>query len=248
VEALLDHGIVLQDLPGALGAQTAAPVAAITFDDGYANNARALPILERLSVPATFFISTGHVATQRAFWWDVLFREARRKGTPTRLVLEQIRDLKRLPTSEIESQLRARYGAGSLETLGDTDRPFTQDELVRFAQSPLVTLGNHTRDHAILVNYDRHGAGGQIRAAQQDLIGWTGRAPVAIAYPNGDFGHDTIVEAQAAGLRIGVTVRAGLNVVDRQEPMTLRRITPLATPAAGLQAAAFARAARGSPL
>src|SRR5207253_2801811 len=87
---------------------------------------------------------------------------------------------------EIESRVTARYGTRALEPLGDTDRPFTPDELVRFAQSPLVTLGNHTRNHAILVNYDRGGAGAQIRAGQQDLIGWTGRAPVAIASARAD--------------------------------------------------------------
>ena len=248
VEALLDHGIVIQDLPTALGRNTRAPVAAITFDDGYADNARALPTLECLNVPATFFIATGQVETQKAFWWDVLFRQAARAGVPAEVVLEKIREMKRLPSEEVESRLTARYGARALEPVDDTDRPFTRDELVRFAQSPLVTLGNHTRNHAILVNYDQGGAGAQIRAAQQDLTDWTGRAPVAIAYPNGDFDHDTIAEARAAGLRIGVTVRSGLNTPDRLEPMALRRITVLGTPAAGRQAAAFARAARGGPL
>jgi peptidoglycan/xylan/chitin deacetylase (PgdA/CDA1 family) len=98
------------------------------------------------------------------------------------------------------------------------------------------------------VNYDRGGAGAQIRAAQEDLIGWTGRAPVAIAYPNGEFDDGTIAEARAAGLQIGLTVRTGLNTSDRLEPMTLSRITVWGTPAAGQQAAAFARAARGNPL
>ena len=248
VEALLDHGIVIQDLPTALKTRTAAPVAAITFDDGYADNARALPALERLNVPATFFISTGHVRMQKAFWWDALFREASRAGIPPRVVLEEIREMKRLPVEEIESRVTARYGAHALEPLDDTDRPFTPDELVRFAQSPLVTLGNHTRNHAILVNYDRAGAGAQIRAAQQDLIGWTGRVPVAIAYPNGEFDDGTIAEARAAGLQIGLTVRPGLNTLDRLEPMTLSRVTVGGAPAAGQQAAAFARAARGNPL
>ena len=45
----------------------------ITFDDGYEDNfIEALPILEDLKVPATFFISTGLIDSDRIFWWDEL--------------------------------------------------------------------------------------------------------------------------------------------------------------------------------
>jgi peptidoglycan/xylan/chitin deacetylase (PgdA/CDA1 family) len=44
---------------------------AITFDDGYRDNyENAAPVLERLSLPATFFIVTGWMDTQIVPWWD----------------------------------------------------------------------------------------------------------------------------------------------------------------------------------
>jgi peptidoglycan/xylan/chitin deacetylase (PgdA/CDA1 family) len=44
---------------------------ALTFDDGYADNLwNAKPLLEKYAVPATVFVSVGHVLSQRAFWWD----------------------------------------------------------------------------------------------------------------------------------------------------------------------------------
>jgi hypothetical protein len=48
---------------------------AVTFDDGYADNfLNALPILEEVGIPATFFVSTGNLDTEYEYWWDELER------------------------------------------------------------------------------------------------------------------------------------------------------------------------------
>jgi peptidoglycan/xylan/chitin deacetylase (PgdA/CDA1 family) len=50
-------------------------VAAITFDDGYADVlTEARPVLERYQCPATVFLVTGAIGSNRAFWWDELSR------------------------------------------------------------------------------------------------------------------------------------------------------------------------------
>jgi peptidoglycan/xylan/chitin deacetylase (PgdA/CDA1 family) len=44
---------------------------AITFDDGYLDNAElALPVLHRWSLPATFYVTTGFIETQTQTDWD----------------------------------------------------------------------------------------------------------------------------------------------------------------------------------
>jgi peptidoglycan/xylan/chitin deacetylase (PgdA/CDA1 family) len=44
---------------------------AITFDDGYRDNFEtAAPVLEKLSLPATFFIVTKSIGTDLLPWWD----------------------------------------------------------------------------------------------------------------------------------------------------------------------------------
>lgn len=46
---------------------------AITFDDGFRDNYHtAMPLLERHHLPATFFIATKLINTDKMFWWDMI--------------------------------------------------------------------------------------------------------------------------------------------------------------------------------
>ncbi len=48
-------------------------VAVLTFDDGYLNNfTQALPVLQELGIPGTFYIATGVVESREPFWFDRL--------------------------------------------------------------------------------------------------------------------------------------------------------------------------------
>ncbi len=47
----------------------------ITFDDGYADNLwNAKPLLEKHGIPATVFVTSGSIGSDREFWWDDLER------------------------------------------------------------------------------------------------------------------------------------------------------------------------------
>lgn len=69
----LRHVMSCNDLVAALETgEVPRFAAAVTFDDGYADNALvAKPILEELAVPATFFL-TSEAIGQGPFWWDEL--------------------------------------------------------------------------------------------------------------------------------------------------------------------------------
>ena len=64
----------MDELVGGLESGDLPPAAtAVTFDDGYADNAgTAKPILEELGVPATMFLTSGLIGSARGFWWDEL--------------------------------------------------------------------------------------------------------------------------------------------------------------------------------
>jgi peptidoglycan/xylan/chitin deacetylase (PgdA/CDA1 family) len=198
----------------------------ITFDDGYFNNTRALDVLAQYQAPALFFISSNHVLQAKGFWWDALARELRGRGAGERLVRREIRRMKLWSHERIEAWLRAQYGPRALVPRSDLDRPFSADELRDFSRNRWVHLGNHTRDHAILPNCRVEEMKQQIEGCQHDLVGITGREPIAIAYPNGGYSRAAVACAQAAGLRVGFTVRPFGNALPLQagkRAMTLGR-------------------------
>ncbi len=89
---------------------------AITFDDGYEDNATAaLPLLRRHGLTAAFFLTAGWVGTDRAMWWDLLHEtvlHATRQGADG---IERLRELdvsRRLPGDAADLR---RLGSADLE-------------------------------------------------------------------------------------------------------------------------------------
>ncbi len=203
--------------------------AILTFDDGYYNNHLALSILEEFNVPALFFISTNHIQQQKCFWWDVLYRERLAEDVSRREVYREGVAMKSRRTEDIEAELIARYGPNALTPRGDIDRPFTSDELAEFARHPLVHLGNHTANHAILTNYTGNEIRQQVEQCQAFLLTLTGEAPVAIAYPNGNEDDRVIKICRNVGLKLGFTVvpqKNHLPLGTHGDPMRLNRFVP----------------------
>ncbi len=201
----------------------------VTFDDGYYNNVRALPVLTEFHAPAVLFVSTAYVKEGKAFWWDVAERETLKRGIPQEQVHELFAGLKRLRTAEAETHLRNQFGADSLKPVSDLDRPFTPAELRDFAKHPLISLGNHTSDHAILTNYSAAEVLAQIQGAQDDILAMTGESADIVAYPNGDESPAIVEAAKSVGIQFGLGVNPGRNRLPlrpgSRDAMTLKRFT-----------------------
>ena len=176
----------------------------LTFDDGFANNLQLIDLLAREEAHATVFPSIGHVRQGSAFWWNVVYRERRRRGRGA--VAAEYGKLRQMTVSEVNLYLLAEFGSRALEPTGDIDRPLTPAELNELASSPWIEIGNHTIDHAVLPSCGAEEAERQVDGAQRWLQETLGEAPFIISYPNGDATAETAKTAERLGLRLGVTV------------------------------------------
>jgi peptidoglycan/xylan/chitin deacetylase (PgdA/CDA1 family) len=202
--------------------------AAVTFDDGYRDNLEeAAPALASAGVPATLFVSTGHVAEGRGFWWDelehilrtpsdevapALTLELRGQRRAFRVGSEHERRMARghlhawlqpMAPEDIASALevlRAWAGyAGECRT-PEPARAMTPEELRAFVGFPGLTAGAHGRSHRSLRHADRASQEAEIAGSRDDLAAWLGHEPTSFSYPFGVPGAD-LDEAVVARVR-----------------------------------------------
>ncbi len=188
------------------------PAVAITFDDGYADNMRALEIIEEVGVPATFFISTGYIGSRNEFWWDELERLVLGESSyPSCFHLEDpkygktwstssyrkrrsmFRDL-HLSAKKINEERRRdwlkqiREWAGLDEMLNEANRQLTSDELTAMAKSQWVTIGAHTVSHPPLAFLTEEEQRSEIVSSKLQLEKIVGKDITVFSYPFGGRG------------------------------------------------------------
>jgi len=203
--------------------------AAITFDDGYANNVDvALPILQRHGVTASIFIAVD--AVRRGIMWNDLVIEALRRApeeidlTPSglgrvkltsdldraRLVGSLLDRLKYVPLDERFDRARALYEHVARAA---APRLMLTDEGVRRAARAGMDIGAHTVNHPILAKLDADTARQEIEVSRHLVTEMTGIVPKSFAYPNGrpgrDYGPEHVAMVRACGFEVAVSTAYG---------------------------------------
>ena len=198
-----------------VAAEREAGTVAVTFDDGYRDNATAAaPALAARGLPWTLFACTGHVENGCAFWWDEVtcaLETARPEAAAElRLALPGGPRAWRVGTSETRRRARIALSA-ALQDLDPDGIALAVDSLRQWARSssetdalarPMsigdlrelagagVAIGAHTRRHRSLASATAEDQRAEIARSRADLESWLGRPPTSFAYPFGVPGAD----------------------------------------------------------
>lgn len=226
---------------GELGAKLEAhepfsvPVAAVTFDDGYADvYEHALPLLRKKGIPAAVFVVTDVVESGGLQLYDKLhvllcrvFSRSRSAHADVRHLLADLdvplpdsvvrQGLPANPYSALRVLLEAlpRTGlvrvASALESLTSIDEG-AFPELRPLSWSMLlemhrggITIGSHTRSHAVLSREDPAQLHEEAAGSRRHLERRLGLAVEHFAYPDGGFDDVAVAAVARAGYRFAYT-------------------------------------------
>lgn len=173
----------------------------ITFDDGYFNNKLAIEVIEKFKIPATFFITTRNMIENKSFWWDIVYKYRTKQGCSLDSIRKEQIHLKDFKYTFINNYIEHNFGIESFEPWSDIDRPFSESEVKSIAINPYVTIGNHTHNHSILVNYSNEEINEEVNNSNRILFDLTGKLPSTFAFPNGNYNKQVIETIESAGFR-----------------------------------------------
>jgi len=220
--------------------------AAITFDDGYADNLiNATPILQKHQLHATYFIATTFL--DGGIMWNDKIIESIRRTTATALDAQFLGlgylDLstiehKRQALTQLISAIKHRLSleraevveqiATSCAALLPNDLMLTSTQL-RELRNTGMGIGAHTVNHPILARIDSDSALKEIANSRDFLQYLLGERISLFAYPNGRSERDYTIDhanlVRDLGFDAAVTTNPGV-ARKTTDPFQLPRFTP----------------------
>ena len=219
----------------------------ITFDDGYKDNfLYAYTILKKYNIPATVFLATGFIGTDKLLWWDkigyVLENTSVKEfelDTIGHYKLNSLAD-RIIATNRITEQIKS---------IPDENKHHTEKELLKTLEVEIppglgnnlllnweevaemstggISFGAHTVNHPILTNLPIEQAKSEIMISKKDLEARLDRPVTTFSYPNGDRNAELVEFVSNSGFTCAVSTKPGRLINTKDNPYELNRMCSL---------------------
>lgn len=194
----------------------------ITFDDGWSDNADyALPVLQRLGVPAVLFVVADAVGRRQPFYQEALVAAWRRGSVKVAdlpgggeeslpALRKAIARFERLPDAQREAWL-----AQWAPALDDGMRHMVDIADLQRLKAAGLAIGLHGKTHVrISEAADQDAELGGARRALADLLGEPVQTLVSMSFPHGAYDLPTAQRARATGYELAFTSEPVANLID----------------------------------
>ena len=192
---------------------------AITFDDGYLNNLElALPVLEDLQIPATFFVTAINSTTYPMLWADYLdlvnmhYRHPvsiqgeifeYHKGEYVNAQKTSLKNICKRKDWTFKSSIYTAFPELISDPICSTYEPYwkvmNETQIRQLAASPWASIGSHGYYHDDLGKIPTEEAIKLLRRSKDYLEEVLDQAITSLAYPNGSYTPALIQAARALG-------------------------------------------------
>jgi peptidoglycan/xylan/chitin deacetylase (PgdA/CDA1 family) len=197
---------------------------AITFDDGAKETFdNVVPILRREGVPATLFVSTGHLCGGPLLWFSHLDALCFEK-----IYVEVTVEGRRFPLTTLHERKLARHNLGAMARKSRRPADFaaalgaayplppethelyggmSEEQLAKAGTDDLLEIGSHTVSHPYLSGISETEQIREISESKRILSALSGRPVRYFAYPGGDYDVDVAARVRGSGYEAAFATR-----------------------------------------